>query len=63
MDELLGEPNTVGEAAELKEGIQRILEEIATLREQMRRDRIEIEQSRARTRAMLADLSARRKAA
>jgi hypothetical protein len=47
--------------AELRAGIRQILDEIDHLREQMARDQVEIERSRARTRATLDELAGWRK--
>jgi hypothetical protein len=52
---LLAEP-TAEEAARMRTEIAECLAEIKKLRDRMRRDQVEIEKSRARTRAMLADL-------
>jgi hypothetical protein len=51
------------EPNELRAEISAILEEIGHLREQMSRDQVEIERSRARTREMLAHLSSAKRAA
>jgi hypothetical protein len=47
---------TASEAAELRSEIDQMLAEIDQLRDKMRRDDVEIELSRARTQAILADL-------
>jgi molecular chaperone GrpE (heat shock protein) len=47
---------TASEAAELRAEIDRMLAEIDQLRDKMRRDDVEIELSRKRTQAILADL-------
>ncbi len=46
------------EAAKMQADIQQALVEIEQRRERMQRDQMDIEQSRARTRAMLARLQA-----
>ena len=46
------------EVVELQAGIAQCLAEIEQLREQMSRDQVEIDRSRKRTRALLAELKA-----
>lgn len=46
------------EDAELQAGIAQCLTEVEQLREQMARDQIEIDRSRTRTRALLAEIKA-----
>jgi hypothetical protein len=54
---LLAEPSAE-EAARMRTEIAECLTEIKKLRDRMRGDQVEIEKSRARTRAMLAHLQA-----
>jgi molecular chaperone GrpE (heat shock protein) len=63
MEDTLRIEPTTDEAAELQAGIKQVLAEIELLRKQMRSDQADIERSRTRTRAMLADLSAQLRAA
>ena len=51
------------EASELQAGIAQCLAEIEQIHEQMRRDQVDIEQSQARTRALLDEVLAQLRAA
>ncbi|MDQ2730370.1 MAG: hypothetical protein M3Y56_01815 [Armatimonadota bacterium] len=58
MDGTLAAEPTAEEATQINEAIQAYLLEIKKLRERMRLDQLEIEQSRARTQEMLIRMQA-----
>lgn len=62
-EETVGIDATATEAADLRTSIREVVLEIEQLRKHMQRDQAEIEQSRARTRMMLAQLANERKVA
>ena len=58
MEKMMAMEPTGEEAAKMQADIQQALDEIERRRERMERDQTDIEQSRARTRAMLSRLQA-----